>query len=838
MQTKVIFPARIAFPICAALALLSILLCLPVLVHAALEAFIFDFEASAEKWEPSTKPGEQGMVTVYTTNAQAYHGLSSLAMSVHLDDSVADLRQGAAFVFLPGNMEGKTITAWVWCPSAAMGDSNHPDGVQLFVKDQQFRSQYGPWRNLGSGVPLNRWTEIELTPSRTNPPGGYTDPGFDPTRVMIVGIKLGAGSSSQVPFQGTCYLDFVHVYRTALVVPASDHMFDFNSLTPEQQRDKPFGHGPYWDMDPGWGASAWYSDDITVRDGQLAITATFDLSNPDASRKGYVGVELKPSLDINNKSNRVIRAEVKFDPYVGPEDMLATIYVYDRRDGRPDCQSNPGKWYRSRDMWVGGSIWNELVFDLNDPSHFYTDAAYLQFSDIASRSLKNILKVGIQFYANQPYTGTIYLDNVTIGGTEILTNFVNLNRGFVTRQGSQLALNCQSYRFAGDNVYYLFYKSHYMIDDVLETMQRNGIGVVRTWGFSDGKAPYAADGDGIPNGNEGSAFQPEPRLYYEPTFVNFDYVIRSAGEHGVRLIIPLVNHWSDKDVAEGQNSFGGMSQYLEWCGVAEYGAGVTITNKARFYTDTCTINLYEGYIATVLNRRNTLTGVRYKDDPTILAWELANEPRCQAADGCPTGPDGQPDATLIRTWAYAMSDYIKNTLHARQLVALGDEGLIKEPGSSDEYYNGHYGVDWEENLAVPSLDFGTVHLYPETWGNDSSWATAWITSHISLAEQDGKPVIFEEYGVHSNRDLIYRAWTDLFKAGADGDCVWMIAGQVNGCNEDHVPIGSGFYYPDYDGFTFWEPTTSTMQIIREHAAQMASNQTSVGCCYLPLILRK
>lgn len=30
----------------------------------------------------------------------------------------------------------------------------------------------------------------------------------------------------------------------------------------------------------------------------------------------------------------------------------------------------------------------------------------------------------------------------------------------------------------------------------------------------------------------------------------------------------------------------------------------------------------------ILTRANTINGLSYKDDPSIFAWELINEPRC------------------------------------------------------------------------------------------------------------------------------------------------------------------------------------------------------------------
>ena len=51
--------------------------------------------------------------------------------------------------------------------------------------------------------------------------------------------------------------------------------------------------------------------------------------------------------------------------------------------------------------------------------------------------------------------------------------------------------------------------------------------------------------------------------------------------------------------------------------------------KARdlFFSDLHIKQWFKRYMRKVIHRTNTLTGVVYRDDPTIFAWELMNEPR-------------------------------------------------------------------------------------------------------------------------------------------------------------------------------------------------------------------
>lgn len=94
-------------------------------------------------------------------------------------------------------------------------------------------------------------------------------------------------------------------------------------------------------------------------------------------------------------------------------------------------------------------------------------------------------------------------------------------------------------------------------------------------------------------------------------------VIKEASDRDLKLIIVFVNNWDD---------FGGMNQYAAW--------STTTSSHDEFYTDAKCKQWYKDYVNYFLNRENTLTGIKYKDDPTIFAWELANEPR---ATSDPTG---------------------------------------------------------------------------------------------------------------------------------------------------------------------------------------------------------
>jgi len=133
-----------------------------------------------------------------------------------------------------------------------------------------------------------------------------------------------------------------------------------------------------------------------------------------------------------------------------------------------------------------------------------------------------------------------------------------------------------------------------------------------------------------------------------------------------------------------------MDQYVRWRS-GQY--------HDDFYSDATIKGWYKQWISHLLNRVNTVTGVRYKDDPTIMMWELGNEPRCML---CSTDD--------IFNWATTTSALVKS-LDPDHMVTLGDEGMGLT-GSGWLPYWLTYGLDYWRNLQIETIDFGTFHMYP------------------------------------------------------------------------------------------------------------------------------
>ena len=149
-----------------------------------------------------------------------------------------------------------------------------------------------------------------------------------------------------------------------------------------------------------------------------------------------------------------------------------------------------------------------------------------------------------------------------------------------------------------------------------------------------------------------------PGEFNEEAFQAMDRMLAAANQEGVRVIVPLVDNWTWQ---------GGGPQY----------AGFRGQPPEAFWTDPEVIADFKQTIGFVLMRRNTITGVRYADDPAILGWETGNE------------LDAPPE------WTREIAATIK-TFDPNHLVIDG---------------NSLHGVP-AASLDEPLIDVVTTHHYP------------------------------------------------------------------------------------------------------------------------------
>jgi mannan endo-1,4-beta-mannosidase len=352
---------------------------------------------------------------------------------------------------------------------------------------------------------------------------------------------------------------------------------------------------------------------------------------------------------------------------------------------------------------------------------------------------------------------------------------------FVKQAGPELRLNGKIFRFAGTNNYYLMYKSRFMVDDVLQAAAGSGFSVIRLWGSLDiGNQDGSNSIQGKADGVYFQYWDGTQPAYNDGTdgLQHLDYVLYRAGQLGLKVVIPFVNNWS---------AFGGMDQYVRWRGGQFHD---------DFYTDPMIRTWFKNWIAHLLNRTNTYTGVQYKNDPTIMTWELANEPRCIGSGVYPRS--SACDTQTLIAWADDISHFIKR-VDGKHLISVGDEGFYCIPGATDWTENCGEGVDTLAFARLEKIDVMSFHLYPDGWGKDAAWGTAWIQRHFADARELHKPAMLGEFGLldKTARNTVYKQWTDaVFQSGGSGALYWILSGKQD----------DGSLYADYDGFTVYCPS--------------------------------
>ena len=379
---------------------------------------------------------------------------------------------------------------------------------------------------------------------------------------------------------------------------------------------------------------------------------------------------------------------------------------------------------------------------------------------------------------------------------------------------ASFVLNGEPFCFGGTNNYYLIYKSHKMVDDVLVATKSLGLKVIRIWAYLDRGALDGTvrnvDGAGEKGGVYFQYWDPARKgpAYNDGAtgLEHLDYVLDKARALDLKVMLVLTNNWKD---------FGGMDQYIVWYGLKEH---------HQFYTDPTVVRAYESWIDHLVHRRNAINGSLYRDDPTIFGWELANEPRCINAGEFDHASACNP--SILVKWADETSTFIRS-IDPNHMVSVGDEGFFAN--GTSPHYDGADGVDHAALLAVKHIDFGTYHLYPETWGHRTSWANKWIEDHIEAARSAGKPTLLEEYGIVARRNAdgvitddarrrkAYSRWHDLVeRRGGNGALFWMLAGI-----DDEGEAQHGMY-PDYDHFDLYT-TDAAANLVKDCASTIATD---------------
>lgn len=303
---------------------------------------------------------------------------------------------------------------------------------------------------------------------------------------------------------------------------------------------------------------------------------------------------------------------------------------------------------------------------------------------------------------------------------------------FVRVEDGRLVLGGRPYHFIGANLWYGMNlgadrEGRARLVRELDALAAEGVTNLRVMAGSEGPPgePWRVH----------PAVQNEPGSYDEDLLRGLDYLLAEMARRDMKAVLVLSNffQWS-----------GGFAQYVSWATgtpIPYPNAGEHTWNEfqeysALFYGDGEARRLFLEFAGALARRTNTVTGVPYRDDPTIMAWQLANEPR------------GFSMSERYVDWVDEAAGFLQRAA-PNHLVSLGGEGKLV-PDNRTQF---------ERVSASEHLDYLTFHLWLENWAwfrpgePDATFdpaigkAIGYLADHVAIAERLGKPIVLEEFGL-------------------------------------------------------------------------------------------
>jgi hypothetical protein len=282
--------------------------------------------------------------------------------------------------------------------------------------------------------------------------------------------------------------------------------------------------------------------------------------------------------------------------------------------------------------------------------------------------------------------------------------------------------------------------------------------------------------------------EPELGKFSDAAFQETDYVLAAARRHGIRGVPTLVGD----DARHG----GSGCVYLRWRGLAN--AGCSIVDMPAFWTDPTVLGDLEQHVRTLLEHVNVYTHVAYKDDPTILGWDLLN------------GGGSPPE------WTRRVVDFVRG-LDPRHLI-----------------------LSAASNAGIPGVDVCVSFVYPH-WFQP----VAFVRQQIARCRAAGKPFFAYEFGWDATN---FPARADLaaflrsLEADPEvaGDAFWALEAHRDGHGWMPIPADSSdpttavvlesgqWWALYYTGIQTMVSTAAEMaaraQLLRAHAYAMAGRR--------------